>query len=809
MREKPIVSDPAILMGRPVVAGTRIAVDELLDRLAEGAAVEPSFGAAAHPGVPPEAVQAALRYAAEALREASPIERYAPLDLHGSHKVLIPDPAGTRRPAIAVRAYQPGAGQLSIQRIGGPASDGNATHAIHPMTRVHRAGVFEALFPGETEPFFYRLAIPSPDGETRFVPDPYGLPPFLREEDLPSTAEGASFEGWDKKLGAHAVVHEGLAGVAFAVWAPNAEGVSLVGDFNAWDGRRHPMRPVGARGFWELFIPGLEAGARYKYRIQPKAGGREIDKADPYAFAAEKRPGTASIVGDPDCYEWQDAAWLAERGRRQALDSPIAIYEVHLGSWRRPPGTEGSGGSAWLNYRELAEQLIPYVKEMGYTHIEPLPVAEHPFDGSWGYQVTGFFAPTSRYGTPDDFRYFVDAAHQAGLGVILDWVPGHFPKDEHGLALFDGTCLYEHSDPRRSENREWGTSSFDLERPEVCAFLLSNALFWLERYHIDGLRADAVSSLIYLDYSRQHWVPNELGGRENLAAAAFLRRLNAQVHRDHPGVLMIAEESTAWPRVTGRAPDDSLGFDLKWNLGWMHDTLGYLQRDPIHRRFHHNDLTFSLVYAFNENFLLPFSHDEVVHGKKSLLAKMPGDEKSQFANLRALYGYMYAHPGKKLHFMGAEFGQRTEWNHDGELDWSLLGRDPHRRLQAYVKDLNRLYASHPALHEADFGWDGFQWIDCDDSENSVVSFLRRGKRPEDFIVIAVNFTPVARKGRRLGVPVDGAYGEIFSSDAAAYGGGGVRNADRLPAETVPVHGQPRSIVLTLPPLSIVMVAPLP
>ena len=438
---------------------------------------------------------------------------------------------------------------------------------------------------------------------------------------------------------------------------------------------------------------------------------------------------------------------------------------------------------------------MPYVKDLGYTHLEPMPISEHPFDGSWGYQVTGFFAVTSRHGTPDDFRYFVDTAHQAGLGVILDWVPGHFPKDAHGLARFDGTPLYEHPDPRRSENLEWGTSSFNLERGEVAAFLLANALFWLDQFHIDGLRVDAVSSMIYLDYSRQHWIPNQFGGRENLEAATFLRRLNALVHLDHPGVLMVAEESTAWPRVTGPEIADSLGFDLKWNLGWMHDTIGYLQKDPLFRSHHHNELTFSLVYAFNENFLLPFSHDEVVHGKRSMLSKMPGDRRQQFANLRALYGYFYAHPGKKLQFMGGEFGQEKEWNHDGELDWALLTEEPHRQLQAYVRDLNRLYTAEPALHEVDFSWEGFQWIDCRDAERSIVSFLRRGKAPHSFAVVVVNFTPVAREGYRLGVPAAGTYAERLNSDSARYGGGDGVNPDGLVAEAVPADGQPHSVVL--------------
>ena len=827
MKEKPIICDPAIKLGRPVFVGTRIAVDEILDSLATGSSVEQVLER--WPQLREEKVLEALRFAAEAVRGNSPIESKPPHELHGAHAVEVPGgPNGATQHAIAVRTYQPEAVEVAIRRLPAAPEDGKAwipaldpraagdsaeAPTLYPMERVHPAGVFEALFIGETTPFFYELEVTARDGVTRTTATPYGLPPSIGGADLPQFVEATEGETWHSqttmpasrlhdKLGAHVVEHAGTRGVAFAVWAPHAASVSVIGDFNQWSELFHPMRRLGNSGMWELFVPGIGEGARYKYRITSGGDGRRLDKADPLAFAAELRPDTASVVCDLSSFDWHDEEWMESRPWRQALDQPMSIYEVHLGSWRRAPDGKGKDRGRWLTYRELADQVVPYVKDMGYTHIELMPVSEHPFDGSWGYQVTGFFAPTSRYGTPDDFRYFVEKAHEAGIGVILDWVPGHFPKDDHGLARFDGTHLYEHSDPRRSENLEWGTLSFNLAREEVAAFLMSSAVFWLEEYHVDGLRVDAVSSMIYLDYSRHHWVPNELGGRENLEAAAFLQQLNTLVHRDFPGVLTIAEESTAWPRVTGRESTDSLGFDLKWNLGWMHDTLGYMQRDPIFRKHHHNGLTFSLVYAFNENFLLPFSHDEVVHGKRSLLSKMPGDEAQQFANLRALYGYMCGHPGKKLHFMGAEFGSRREWNESAELDWGLLQLDPHRKLRAYVRDLNRLYTSHPALHELDFGWEGFQWIACDEADLSIVSFIRRARDARESVVVVANFTPVVRRGYRVGVPAEGAYRELLNSDRSRYGGSGVRNSRAMVADPEPANGQPYSIKLTLPPLGV-------
>jgi 1,4-alpha-glucan branching enzyme len=836
LQEQSIISDPAVKLGRPVIEGTRVTVDEVLDQLAGGASIEEVV--ASHHGVTTAGVLAVLQFAAHAVREDSPIGEQSPLDLHGARVVTIPGGAnGEPQTAIVIRTFAPGASGVSVQRLPAPPPKGRAwipalapavaedgapaeltpAPKLHPMERVHPAGVFEGLFPGETELFAYRLVVTNGDGETKSVDSSYGLPPFLTERDLPefttsSRGDDGSTKSVDhgcrlyEKLGAHLVEHAGVRGVAFAVWAPNAKNVSVIGDFNGWNGLFHPMRPIGAAGVWELFVPGLGGGELYKYRITSQQDARPVDKADPYAFAAELRPRTASAVWKLDGYQWHDAEWMAGRKQRQAPDAPIAIYEVHLGSWRRAPAAEGGGGPRWLTYRELAEQLVPYVKEMGYTHIEPMPVAEHPFDGSWGYQVAGFFAVTSRFGTPDDFRFFVDRAHAAGLGVIMDWVPGHFPKDAHGLWRFDGTPLFEHADPRRSENMEWGTASFNLDRAEVGAFLRSNALLWLECYHIDGFRVDAVSSMIYLDYSRQHWLPNQFGGRENLEAATFLRGLNELVHREFPGVLMVAEESTAWPRVTTSDNPDSLGFDLKWNLGWMHDTIGYAQKDPVFRRHHHGELTFSLIYAFNENFLLPFSHDEVVHGKRSMLAKMPGDPWQQFANLRLLYGYMYAHPGKKLHFMGSEFAPLKEWNEDAELDWTLLERTPHRQLQDYVKDLNRLYVAQPALHEVDFGWEGFQWLDCNDAARSIVSFIRRGRDRGEFLVVVANFTPVPREGYQLGVPLPGAYAELLNSDAEIYGGSGVRNAGPVVTEPLTAGGQAHSIVVTLPPLGIVIFA---
>lgn len=631
----------------------------------------------------------------------------------------------------------------------------------------------------------------------------YSTPQILTDFDLHLIGEGTHYKKYEK-LGAHLKEVNGVKGVHFAVWAPNANGVSIIGDFNRWDGNSHKMRMLGSSGIWEVFIPGLSEGEIYKFSVQSRSG-EILEKADPYAFYSEIRPKSASIVYDIEGYTWDDNNWMAERVRRNALDAPMTIYEVHLSSWMRVP----EEGNRYLTYGELAHRLAEYVKDMGYTHVQLMPVTEHPLDASWGYQTIGYFAPTSRFGKPEDFMYFVDHMHQNGIGIILDWVPAHFPKDGHGLARFDGTCLYEHEDPRKGEHQDWGTLIFNYGRNEVRNFLLSNALFWLDKYHIDGLRVDAVASMIYLDYSRQpgEWIPNQYGGNENLEAIDFLKKFNEVVHSTHPGVLTIAEESTAWTGVSRPTYLGGLGFSLKWNMGWMNDTLRYFSKDPIHRKYQHDNLTFSLLYAFTENFVLVLSHDEVVHGKRSLLDKMPGDIHQKFANLKALYGYMYGHPGKKLLFMGGEFGQWWEWNHDESIHWHLLQYESHKGLQRYVKDLNRLYQSEPALYEVDFDFHGFEWLDFRDSEGSIISFVRRGKNPDDFLLFVYNFTPVARMGYRIGVPRGGLYKEVLNSDSDIYWGGNMGNFGGIWADDVPWHGQPFSLNLTLPPLSAVVMKP--
>lgn len=629
------------------------------------------------------------------------------------------------------------------------------------------------------------------------------VPQILTDFDLHLIGEGTHYKKYEK-LGAHVREVNGETGVHFAVWAPNAEGVSVIGDFNSWDGSHHKMRMLGSSGIWEIFVPGLTEGGIYKFAVQSKRGDL-LEKADPYAFYSEIRPKSASIVYDIDRYVWNDDKWMAERERRNALDAPMAMYEVHLGSWMRAP----EEGNRYLTYRELAHRLEEYVKDMGYTHIQLMPVTEHPLDASWGYQTIGYFAPTSRFGKPEDFMYFVDYMHQNGIGIILDWVPAHFPKDGHGLARFDGTCLYEHEDPRKGEHQDWGTLIFNYGRNEVRNFLLSNALFWLDKYHIDGLRVDAVASMIYLDYSRQpgEWIPNQYGGNENLEAIDFLKKFNEIVHSTHPGVLTIAEESTAWTGVSRPTYLGGLGFSLKWNMGWMNDTLRYFSKDPIYRKYEHDNLTFSLIYAFTENFVLVLSHDEVVHGKRSLLDKMPGDFSQRFANLRALFGYMYGHPGKKLLFMGGDIGQWWEWNHDESVHWHLLQYESHQGLQRYVRDLNRLYQSEPALYQVDFDYHGFEWIDFRDAEGSIISFIRRGKNPEDFLVFVYNFTPVARMGYRVGVPRGGFYKEVMNSDSGSYWGGNIGNFGGIYADELPSHGRPSSLSLTIPPLSMVVMKP--
>jgi 1,4-alpha-glucan branching enzyme len=626
---------------------------------------------------------------------------------------------------------------------------------------------------------------------------------FLTEQDIYHFREGTYFRAYER-LGAHALERDGRPATHFAVWAPNASAVSVVGDFNGWERRRDPLAPRhDSSGIWEGTIEGVGTGALYKYHVVAGDGLGATDKADPYALRAELPPRTASVVWDLD-YEWQDESWMRARARANSLSAPWSIYEVHIGSWRRVP----EEGNRSLNYRELAHALADYLAETGFTHVELLPVMEHPFYGSWGYQVTGYFAPSARYGTPQDFMYFVDYLHQRGIGVVLDWVPSHFPTDEHGLARFDGTHLYEHADPRQGFHPEWMSSIFNYGRAEVRNFLASNALFWLEKYHIDALRVDAVASMLYLDYARRagEWIPNRFGGRENLDAVEFLRQLNLAVYRDHPETQTIAEESTAWPMVSRPTYLGGLGFGLKWNMGWMHDTLKYFQQDPVHRKYHHSRLTFSLWYAFTENFVLPLSHDEVVHGKGSLIGRMPGDEWQQFASLRLLFGYMWTHPGKKLLFMGGEFGQRREWQHEESLEWHVLEYPLHAGVKRWVRDLNRLYRETPALYELDFSDAGFSWIDCDDADESVIAFLRRD-RSGGVAVIACNFTPVPRERYRVGVPHGGRWRERLNSDAVDYGGSGLGNLGALDAAQIPSHGHGFSLHLKLPPLAVVVLTP--
>jgi 1,4-alpha-glucan branching enzyme len=720
-------------------------------------------------------------------------EHADPFHVLGAHPIQL---AG--QPAVAVRAFLPQAAQAWVIRNSGGAP------LILPLDRIQVDGFFEAVVPGATQVFPYRLRIKTSAGVEYEIEDPYRFPPVLSDFDLHLMGEGTHYKKYEK-LGAHLMEMEGVQGVAFGVWAPNARRVSVVGDFNQWDGRRHPMRIRGGTGIWELFIPGLGEGEVYKYEIKSNLSGSLGLKADPYAFYSELRPKTASVVHNINGYAWHDQEWMATRSRRQALDAPISIYEVHLGSWRRVPEEM----NRMLTYRELADQLVDYALKMGYTHLELMPVMEHPLDESWGYQSTGYFAPTSRHGVPEDFMYFVDTCHRNNLGVILDWVPAHFPSDAHGLAMFDGTNLYDHEDPRRGEHKDWGTRIFNFARNEVRNFLWSSALFWLEKYHADGLRVDAVASMLYLDYSRKagEWIPNQYGGHEDLDAVDFIKKFNELAHARHPGVLTIAEESTAWPGVSRPTYLGGLGFSLKWNLGWMHDTLLYFSKEPIHRRFHHNSLTFSLLYAFTENFGLVLSHDEVVHGKRSLLDKMPGDIWQRFANLRTLFAFMCGHPGKKLVFMGGEFGQWREWNATQSLDWHLLAEEPHRKLQELTADLNRLYREETALHQVDFDYTGFDWIDCNDADNSVLAFLRRARNPAQYVVMVCNFTPVPRHAYRVGVPESCFYKELLNTDDWKYGGSGVTNSPGRSAIPQPWHGQPFSLEITLPPLGVVILKP--
>ncbi|MEW6068621.1 MAG: 1,4-alpha-glucan branching protein GlgB [Nitrospirota bacterium] len=717
-------------------------------------------------------------------------EHWDPFQVLGIHIIK----KGGRK-AIAIRTFLPDAEKALVVDI--------KTEKLYQMEKIHEAGFFEAILFNREDIFPYRIRLKSYDKIVSEFYDPYSFMPVLTDFDLYLIGEGSHYKKYEK-LGAHVIEINGIKGVHFAVWAPNAKRVSIIGDFNKWDGRRHPMRVIGSSGVWEIFIPGIKAGDLYKFEIKSKSNNIFV-KADPYAFYFELRPKSASIVYDINTYQWNDSEWMKMRPKKNWFESPVSIYEVHLGSWLKVPEED----NRFLTYREIADKLTYYVKEMGFTHVELLPITEHPFDASWGYQTLGYFAPTSRYGNPEDFMYLVDKCHQNNIGVILDWAPAHFPTDGHGLGFFDGTCLYEHADPKKGYHPDWGTAIFNYGRNEVRNFLISNALFWFEKYHIDGLRIDAVASMLYLDYSRKEgeWIPNIFGGRENLEAIDFIKKFNEIIHQYHHGVLTIAEESTAWGGVSRPTYLGGLGFSMKWNMGWMNDTLEFMEKDPVHRKYHHNNLTFSLLYAFTENFILVLSHDEVVHGKRSLLSKMPGDMWQKFANLRLLYGFMYTHPGKKLLFMGGEFGQWDEWNHDKSIDWHLLKFTPHKYLQKFVMDLNHIYQSEPALYEVDFTYQGFEWIDFHDTEHSIISFIRRAKKSEDFLVIVCNFTPVPRIGYRIGVPKNCFYKEILNSDSFIYWGSNMGNAGGVNADELPCHGKQYSIIINLPPLSITILKP--
>ena len=670
----------------------------------------------------------------------------------------------------------------------------NVTEKKLPAARLGNSDFFVCTEQIENIEEHYLLTRTDANNHVTSYYDPYSFKPQISDFDLHLFSEGKHLHIY-RILGAHPKTIDGIEGVLFATWAPNAGRVSVTGDFNAWDGRRHPMRSRGGSGVWELFIPGLKNNSFYKYEIRNRESGEILSKSDPYTQQIQLRPNNASISRDTSAFVWQDSAWLEARKSSDWLHAPLSIYECHLGSWQR----DENGG--FLNYRELSHQLVDYVKNCGFTHIELLPITEHPLDASWGYQTTGYFAATSRFGTADDFRYFVEYCHQHDIGVLLDWVPAHFPKDAHGLARYDGSALYEHEDPRRGEHRDWGTLIYNFGRNEVKNFLLASAVFWLEEFHIDGLRVDAVASMLYLDYSREDhdWIPNQHGGNENLEAIDFLRELNSITHAHFPGTMIMAEESTAWPQVTRPTNVGGLGFSMKWNMGWMHDTLSYFSNDPIYRHYHHDRLTFGLLYLFSENFILPFSHDEVVHGKSSMLYKMPGDEWQRFANLRLLYTYMFTYPGKKLLFMGCEFAQGSEWDHDKVLDWYLLQYPYHGGVKQLVSDLNRLYVQQPALHQYDFDANGFSWIDCHDTDQSVLSYLR--KSDNEAIIVVLNFTPVIRKHYRIGVPALADYEIIFNSDSAYYSGTNAGSDSIIRADNKPWMNQPASLELTLPPLA--------
>jgi 1,4-alpha-glucan branching enzyme len=704
-------------------------------------------------------------------------------ELADPHALLGPHPDGDG--GATIRAWRPGAGHVVIHVAGG---------MDYGCELVHPAGVWAARLDGVTPPLSYEIETRYPDGVAVTAPDAYRFAPTVGDLDLHLAGEGRHEEIYEH-LGGHLREVDGIAGTAFAVWAPAAKSVAVVGDFNSWDGRLNPMRSLRSSGIWELFLPGVDAGALYKFEIRTQGGALRV-KTDPYARQVEISPKTAAIVARSE-HQWADGAWVAARSEQLQHERPMSVYEVHLGSWRRDPGNP----DGLLNYAQLADELAAYATDMGFTHVELLPVMAHPFTGSWGYQVTGYFAPDPRLGGPDDLKAFVDRMHEHGVGVLMDWVPAHFPRDDWALARFDGTALYEHEDPRLGFHQDWGTHIFNYGRKEVKSFLLSSAHYWLAECHIDGLRVDAVASMLYLDYSRKagEWIPNKYGGRENLDAIEFLRELNVMVHRDFPGALTCAEESTAWPMVSRPVYLGGLGFSMKWNMGWMNDTLAYMRNDPVHRRFHHNQLTFGQVYAYTENFLLPLSHDEVVHGKGSLLGKMPGDAWQKFANVRLLLAYQFATSGKKLTFMGNEFAQGREWRAGGELDWELLGIDWHRGVQTMVRDLSRLYRNEPALHELDFEQAGFRWIDCNDADQSILCFERRA-RSGSSMVVAINFTPVPRHGYRVGLPQPGDWREVFNSDSAFYAGSNSGNAGIIASQPFPWMGHDQSAAITLPPL---------
>mgnify|MGYP001401493504 FL=1 len=693
------------------------------------------------------------------------------------------------RKAVVVRAFLPDAAGITV-------IDYANKRKKYPMERLHADGFFEVTIADREEWFRYQLEYTDADGNTWRSYDPYSFSPTLSEFDRHLFGAGTHYEIYEK-MGGRLMTHEGARGAAFSVWAPNAKAVSVIGDFNNWDARRSPMRRLGESGIWELFLPAAAKGDKYKFHVT-QCDGRVVDKTDPYGVYAEVRPNNASVLYPLKRYKWKDRRWMTARKKYNFKTAPMNIYEVHLGSWKR------AEGDRFLTYTELAEQLIPYVKEMGYTHIEMLPVEEHPFDGSWGYQVTGYYAPTSRYGSPDEFKQFVDACHQNGISVILDWVPAHFPKDDFALARFDGTALYEHQDPRLGEHIQWGTYIFNYGRKEVANFLLANALYWMDIFHIDGLRVDAVASLLRLDFCKEEgqWLPNVYGGSENLEAIEFLKHMNSVIAEREPGALMIAEDSTAWPGVTKKVDEGGLGFSLKWNMGWMNDFLSYIKLDPIYRKYHQNKLTFGMAYHYAENFVLVLSHDEVVHTKSSMIGKMPGDVWQSFANLRLSYGFMMGHPGKKLLFMGGEFAQYSEWSEARSLDWHLLQYADHQEMQAYVKELNHLYTEEPAFWAEDFDPNGFQWIECDDAESSIVSFVRRSEEKE--LVFLCNFTPVVHRGFSLGVPQEGVYHERLNSDAARFGGSDVINAVPLQSKAEPAGRCPFRVELDVPPLGMVI-----